>query len=788
MVKVPEYQGYVQARPAYRQGIDVQATPEAFGAGIGRGMQAVGQGMDQAATALAQVQQLQDLNRAKDAENDYSNWLRERMYGNNGYMTLEGRNAVEGRKAFEAEAEQKRKEFGAGLTPGAARAYQDASRARINSAYQTSIVHSAQANKDWFKDASDARIQTFADDALTGYQNPATVQKNIAAGVMELRERGGMMGWDQDTLKAREEQYISGIHKNVALRIAQTDPLAAQKYAKENNKSLSGKDMTDLDGVFAPLVVEEQGKQEADRILGLGRGGASSSAAPAGGSPIPSSRSAGQAGPTKARSFLYGVLTGGKNKQHIDGLDNSFATNLAAMIQDAPPGIKEGLGVYSGFRSEERQAELWQGALKKYGSAEAARKWVAPPGRSNHNHGQAVDLAFNGQSLSRAPQNVVDWVHANAGKYGLYFPLSNENWHIEPLGTRGTKAPEGSAMALSVNPNDMERGTFGRAGTGDVIASSFNGVSKRSQMPSPMDINAALEGITNPNVRDATLKRITTIMTLLDKQQKADMEALKSQAFSVIDAGNSPDNIPAMVRAQLGREEMSGLWSYYEARAKGNVQTDDRTLYDLQTLYAQNPAAFGEMDLFKYRSKLSNSDWDKVTGWRQTALTDQRKAKEDGVQIGSAMTLATNQLEAVGITTTGKKGDARQKEAERIAQFQMALMAQMDEFTRANENKKPTDQDIQAMVNRLLLPIVIKEERSIWNPLKTPWSSHSEKNAFAFEAQKRPDGSLVEVQVKYADIPIDLRRGISTDLERELGRKPSEEEVVSRYETFILNQ
>lgn len=40
MVRVPDYEPNVQLRPAFRQGIDVQASPEAFGAGIGRGMQA----------------------------------------------------------------------------------------------------------------------------------------------------------------------------------------------------------------------------------------------------------------------------------------------------------------------------------------------------------------------------------------------------------------------------------------------------------------------------------------------------------------------------------------------------------------------------------------------------------------------------------------------------------------------------------------------------------------------------------------------------------------------------
>jgi hypothetical protein len=58
----------------------------------------------------------------------------------------------------------------------------------------------------------------------------------------------------------------------------------------------------------------------------------------------------------------------------------------------------------------------------------AARKWVAPPGSSNHNHGEAVDLKY-GKGAS-------EWVHANAEKYGLYFPMGHEPWHVEQIGGR----------------------------------------------------------------------------------------------------------------------------------------------------------------------------------------------------------------------------------------------------------------------------------------------------------------------------------------------------------------
>lgn len=131
----------------------------------------------------------------------------------------------------------------------------------------------------------------------------------------------------------------------------------------------------------------------------------------------------------------------------FSGMADPFQQALMAMLQNAPENVK--LGITSGYRSPETQERLWREALAKYGSEAEARKWVAPPGRSQHNHGNAADLKY----LSPAAQ---EWVHQNAGQYGLAFPLSNEPWHVELATARGqggqtppsaSSAPTGNALA-----------------------------------------------------------------------------------------------------------------------------------------------------------------------------------------------------------------------------------------------------------------------------------------------------------------------------------------------------
>lgn len=142
---------------------------------------------------------------------------------------------------------------------------------------------------------------------------------------------------------------------------------------------------------------------------------------------------------------------GGLREDAISGLDSGFRTSLEGFIASAPPEIRDGLSVFSGFRSIERQQELWD-------QSDKTGKMVARPGHSKHNHGQAVDIEWRGQRLDKAPREVQDWVAANLEKFGLTRPMDYEPWHIEPIGARGGAAPAPALPAVGPDaPADWAR-------------------------------------------------------------------------------------------------------------------------------------------------------------------------------------------------------------------------------------------------------------------------------------------------------------------------------------------
>lgn len=104
----------------------------------------------------------------------------------------------------------------------------------------------------------------------------------------------------------------------------------------------------------------------------------------------------------------------------------------------------------SGYRSRAYQQGLFQRAVRKYGSEEAAARWVAPPGYSHHQTGLALDIG-DGKRARCDVQGcfretpAYAWLVKNAAGYGfiLFFTGQkpgelDEPWHWHYEGATGT--------------------------------------------------------------------------------------------------------------------------------------------------------------------------------------------------------------------------------------------------------------------------------------------------------------------------------------------------------------
>lgn len=293
---------------------------------------------------------------------------------------------------------------------------------------------------------------------FTGYEQPG-------AGALKMmhdpriREQavsivnGVLSGQIGDNTGGADHYHADYVNPSWAKSMPQTTSIGAHIFYNSNpaktNRTTSNQPQPSEPLGYAPERQKGEGEQAIDQML-TGSIGSNNQ----------------QIDNEQAAKFLMPRLKG-HGAEHITAMQPQFQVALANMIQNAPPEIASGLEIFSGTRTVERQTQLWEDALKKYGSVAEARKWVAPPPGvhgstgSRHNHGNAADLSWNGQRIDKAPAEVREWLHKNAAQFGLSFPLGNEAWHIEAADARSGKG--------QASPNYRDRLRGGETASRDMI-------------------------------------------------------------------------------------------------------------------------------------------------------------------------------------------------------------------------------------------------------------------------------------------------------------------------------
>ena len=114
------------------------------------------------------------------------------------------------------------------------------------------------------------------------------------------------------------------------------------------------------------------------------------------------------------------------------------------------------------YRSYGFQSILWNNAIGRYGTEEAANQMVAKPGQSEHQSGLAVDVSSteNDYQLTESfgDTQAGKWLAANAADYGFILRYAQdktdvtgygfEPWHFRYVGETAAKEISESGLAL----------------------------------------------------------------------------------------------------------------------------------------------------------------------------------------------------------------------------------------------------------------------------------------------------------------------------------------------------
>lgn len=739
MPTIPVYNREVSLQPQFTQGIDVRATPEAFGAATGRGLQDVGQGIDRVAQAKFTLEQKLQENSKRAAqirtENEVNTLL---LDPDNGILNRTGTNAVGAGKAFQTEVEKLRAEGSKGLQGQALTDYNLYFDQMIVDRSATVLRHEATEVKKAVDQSYVSLADTYSENAATYSGDPAASRRYIDEGVKVLMERAVTFGIDDATRDNGIAEYVRNAHKTVAMTIATTDPLAAQAYLDSNREELGAGFYEALTGELKPAVTIKQADQAAAGFF------AQPSDAAAGDGTEPDE---GPPADIAAQTATTGLpLVAGKNAISITNLDGGFASSLERMLADMPEDLRGQVVIYSGWRPSTRaeapegyvgqtQDEIFAAAVAKYGSEAAARKYAAPPGKSNHNRGQAADLKYGSEAAK-------EWIHANAAKYGLSFPMAHEPWHIEPASARdGSGAPaQGGGSGGYMDQNAIEA----------YVATL------------PQDVQGM--------VRDSIYARYETAA----KADTYNRKVATDQIFAhILNNDFQMPTDPALLSA-AGMENVAQARKFAE-QGGHPTESDPATYLRLTKMKFENRSTFAQADLNLHRTTLSKQDFD-------TMVADQKAMIQSGYEpldTKFAFTEAQRLFETrIGPAPPTSEVENRKAYDTRLYLLQQQIDSDMRRFQEIHK-VAPTQAEILNIIKGRTLPLIgADDEPDDWFGVDT---------ALQFEiADPETAGFKLEADQVVLTMPVEIRAAIFSGLKAKLGKDPTNEEIAAEYEQFLL--
>ena len=322
------------------------------------------------------------------------------------------------------------------------------------------------------------------DEEVDEYKEPSKREK--------LRE-------EVDRLRARRDQLREQVNKKEAALEEAKNAKAAEKNAKYDGDDEVVRARMGLKGPSSKQIAQ---KALSPSPVNINKDDASPKteapgAAPAGGAPA--QPTGGE--PSKGTGSLKAVTT------TQPGVDvDHFKPELEDQVTKMASAFKEQTGkpllVTSGYRSNEKQKELWDAEVAKQGGNEAAaRKKVAPPAAplgpgkgSMHLQGLAIDINSKGDGginkLAGSRDAPTGWLE----KFGLIRPVPGEDWHIQlaktPAVPDGKNVPGENGKVASLDKSSNNTGEKVSKSSQEVAANQ-RAEEKRA---TPTVINA---GVTN---------------------------------------------------------------------------------------------------------------------------------------------------------------------------------------------------------------------------------------------------------------------------------------------------
>lgn len=526
---------------------------------------------DVAAQLGNQIQDADARAEAKRIDAQYSDLVREELYGENGYMYEQGENAIARRQEVVDRLNAESEKLMQGLSGQARAMAENNIRTRAGRAVQSVDVHSVGERQTFLNQQGQARIASAVSDAV--------LDINVAgesAGIIraEIRQQGQRMGWSDEVVAVKEQEALTSLHTGLLGRMYARDPMAALEYLQENRDEMLPDKVAQFERLLVPEARRYQGRQ-------------------AGQAAYESVQRSGRA----PESELHGLI------DRTEGAGN----------YDTLFGHSQRSGRFSGVRV----SQMTLGQVKEFSSTSGSYgQWVkGEVGRVATPMGR---YQIVGTTLRRLQEKM------GLSDDTIFSPQLQDAMASELMRERLSGKTSNSAKMAAlrqewegfkhVSDAELTRAIVAFEGRQETGMSPTGGVYPRAAnapFPAPLEGGGAvaranaqaeamreLQSIADPIARQEAFSVFEQSQRIADIERRAAETAAFEVAASRIEAGESFETMPLEDQLAFSADQRAALRSYEANRASAReIETDQMAYMDLVRMEAEDPDAFLSLDL-----------------------------------------------------------------------------------------------------------------------------------------------------------------------------------------------
>jgi hypothetical protein len=739
-----------------------QASPAAFGAGVGQAEQglggALGQAGDAAYTYAMARTGLNNESAAKDADVAGNAKLTDIMFNTTtGYNMKMGRDAVDAMPDAMAAIQKVRTDTLASLPSDAARNMFDQTFQRRVQMMQEAIgSHADQQSKQWALGSSDARIDSVLGDASRFYNDPAKFGLAVGTAKAEVLSQGQILGWSPDQVNQKQQQVVS---KAWSMRLEQqsiNDPVGALNTYRQNIDQIDGQTQPMLEKVLKAGALPVQTRSIAQSVMSGGGTVANFDALTA--------------------AQTHQESGGAGNQVNADGSPLLSPKGAAGMMQLMPDTARD--------------------VAAKLGLAYDPALLTAdtPEGKA---YNTALGQEYTRQMLQRYGGNQTLALAAyNAG------PGRVDQWLVKYGDPRTGAISDSDFINAIPLPETRDYVTKINAAAPPSAAAPPTSADVRTHLPEWMAKARAVGEQIFPNQPDAVDQIVSHVMTYgaqvqagnaaTEKQARDQLLTTSLGLVTTPDGGyaqNPKAQRPASLEELVADPKSKAAWATADPIQQSGILTvlaqnakgtsppmSDEALskyYSLLGQAANDPDGFQQVNLADkgLLDLLPHEMTTHLMTVQATQATKQQRDMQKGENLNHAMSISTGMLSGAGIVRSngagGKETPAQIRAAQLYDQFTGRLSTALDTFITTNK-RQPTDSEIRTMSGSLLTQGLQSG---------TGWIYDNQVRSFQ-----------VDPSQFYVQVPKEQRAMVQSTLQSQLGHAPSEREMTDYWTRYQLHR